>query len=937
MKRLFCLLLFVCTVSGSFSQEKFPDIFIKDSKKLNYSTFTRGFYLIKSTDIKEFCNSYPVELVKKYKENFYIIRSKENLTLSGAEKTTFYEVNNDWKLPSPLLSDYKNNRLPKKKLKVSVHSINGTLFKYDWISISPRSKINSEYRNNFILEIPSGDFEKLLANPYITHINLYAIPKVETPVVENDISVNRINRVHRLRPDLDGEGLVVSVKELLFNTEDIDFRNRFFLTGIQANEVDPHAALIGTVIGGGGNSSTQGRGVANAVSLTSSSFLRIFPDNEEIFMSNTISVQNHSYGTRIENEYGNEAAAYDLNTNTLPTVLHIFSSGNSGNLTPENGPYAGIPNFANQTGNFKGAKNIITVGAINRDGEIDIRSSKGPAFDGRVKPELVSYAPGGTSDAAALVSGVSILLQQAYQNNNNRLPPSSLVKATLIAGSDDIGPVGIDFESGYGNLNAEQSVNLIDNNQIFEDTITQDESKSFNITIPANIRLLKIALTWNDPAANPGDAIALVNDLDMVITDETTNNWLPWVLNSSPNINAITQPAQRMEDHLNNVEFITIDNPSSGNYTITITGNEITTTNQSFSIAYDLISDDQFQWTFPTAVNPLISGEENILRWDSTLSTSAGLLELNLNNEGWQVLTDQADLNSELFRWPIGDISGNAQLRMTVGGEQYTSEVFAISPELLASVLFNCDDEILLGWDEVPNATAYNVRFLDDRYMEIAQTVTDTTALLIKNDFSESFFSVEPVFDDTIGVPGIAFDFELQGVNCYFRNFFAFLADDTFVTSTLNLSTSINVSQVIFEKTLEGVTQTIGTFTPPFNNDLMLTLDDLEISGGTNTYQATIVLNDGTRIQTETVDIFFPFNNTLILFPNPIRQGDDLNVISSGANQTYEIVELSGRVIASGDILFINDLIEINLLPGFYIFRTIKDGKTVEAKKILVN
>lgn len=938
--KLSLLITFIITIAGfssGFSQVNLPPVFSENSREINHTEISKGFYLIKSTDIKDFCNSYKTDLVKKYKNDFYIIHSIENLTLKPEKNIQFYEINNEWKLSNTILTSFRKNELTNKRLKVSVNSINGDVFKYDWKSISPRSKIINQYKNNLVIELPSKDFDKLLANEYVTHINLYKTPKVEAPVVESDISVNRINSVHRLYPEINGEGLVASVKELLFDTLDIDFKNRYLLTGLQAEEIDQHAALIGTVIGGGGNSSGKGRGVANAVTLTSSSFLQILPDSDQILNNNTISVQNHSYGTTIENEYGNEAAAYDIATNTLSTVLHVFSSGNIGDTTSEDGPYAGIPNFANQTGNFKSAKNIVTVGAVNRSGEIDIRSSKGPAYDGRVKPELVSYAPGGTSDAAALVSGVAILLQQAYKNNTNQLPSSSLVKAALIAGSDDVGPVGIDFESGYGNLNAKQSVELINNNQLFEGVIVQDESKSLSINIPANTRLLKIALTWIDPAANPGDETALVNDLDMVVTDNNTNSWLPWVLNSFPSIDSITQPAKRKEDHLNNVEFITVENPVAGDYTIMLTGTEIVGANQAFTIAYDLITDNNFEWTFPTAIDALVSGEGNNIRWESTLAENVGLLEVNINREGWQTLSDQADLNSEVFQWENVSINGTAQLRMSIGEEQFVSETFTISPEILPLVLFNCDDELLLGWNEVSNATGYNVRFLDDRYMEVTQTVSDTTALLTKNDFSTSFFSVEPVFDGQKGITGRAFDFELQAVNCYFTNFFAFLADDTFVSTTLNLSTSINVSRVVFEKTQEGITTTIGTFIPPFDDELTLTVDDLEISGGTSTYQATIILEDGTEIIPEAVDIFFPFDDTLLLFPNPISAGEDLNIVTQvGVDQTFQIVALDGRVVASGDILFINDRIEVNLLPGLYIFRTIQNGKTVEATKFLV-
>jgi len=43
-------------------------------------------------------------------------------------------------------------------------------------------------------------------------------------------------------------------------------------------------------------------------------------------------------------------------------------------------------------------------------------SSRGPAYDGRVKPELVAFAEDGSSGAAAIVSGISLVAQQTYKS-----------------------------------------------------------------------------------------------------------------------------------------------------------------------------------------------------------------------------------------------------------------------------------------------------------------------------------------------------------------------------------------------------------------------------------------------------------------------------------------------------------------------------------------
>ena len=48
------------------------------------------------------------------------------------------------------------------------------------------------------------------------------VPTEERPVGRLDLSVNRINYLHQEYPFLDGLGRVVSVKELHFDTTDLD-------------------------------------------------------------------------------------------------------------------------------------------------------------------------------------------------------------------------------------------------------------------------------------------------------------------------------------------------------------------------------------------------------------------------------------------------------------------------------------------------------------------------------------------------------------------------------------------------------------------------------------------------------------------------------------------------------------------------------------------
>jgi hypothetical protein len=228
--------------------------------------------------------------------------------------------------------------------------------------------------------------------------------------------------------------------------------------------------------------------------------------------------------------------------------------------------------YSNLTGNFKHAKNIITVGHTDTFGLVLTPSSKGPAFDGRVKPELVAFGEDGSSGAAALVSGIGAVVHDVFKRlHANTSAPASLIKAVLLNSADDVETPGIDFKSGYGSANAAAAMQTMVNNHYFTGSVSNGTQQSFTVTVPANSKLLKLTLVWTDPPAAPNAAKALVNDLDLTIALGSTT-WQPWVLNSTANINSLQQLPVRKRDSLNVVEQITIDNPVAGDYTVTVHG-----------------------------------------------------------------------------------------------------------------------------------------------------------------------------------------------------------------------------------------------------------------------------------------------------------------------------------------------------------------------------
>ncbi|MBK8706084.1 MAG: S8 family serine peptidase [Saprospiraceae bacterium] len=242
----------------------------------------------------------------------------------------------------------------------------------------------------------------------------------------------------------------------------------------------------------------------------------LLPDPDETYESLHVSVQNHSYGAGFGNYYDPGAFAYDWSAVLNPSLLHVFSAGNRGFQADTSGNYAGIVGYANLTGQFKMAKNVLLVGALDTLGAISPLSSRGPAYDGRLKPELVALGHEGSSNAAALVSGIALLVQQAYRDTHQgQLPESALVKAILCNSAEDAGPPGIDYITGFGNVNALQAVQTTMENRWFSGEINDQQQLAFPIDIPANATNLKITLAWADPPAAVNTPWALVNDLDL--------------------------------------------------------------------------------------------------------------------------------------------------------------------------------------------------------------------------------------------------------------------------------------------------------------------------------------------------------------------------------------------------------------------------------------
>jgi hypothetical protein len=780
------------------------------------------------------------------------------------------------------------------------------------------------------------DFQRVIGDDDVVFIKSVRTAHEESPNSFQDISVNKINLAHLLYPNINGQGISVSLKEKAPDVTDIDLKNRIVLTELADEDISLHANLIGTIIAGGGNSMPNSKGAAWKSSIISTSYDNLLPDDESILQSNNVSVQNHSYGTAVENFYGPEALAYDEQVIDNPTLLHVFSSGNSGELTSETGPYEGIEQFANMTGNMKMAKNVLVVGGHYQDYEIDSRNSRGPAYDGRIKPEVVAFGPEGTSDAAAFVSGICALLQHQYKNRYGKLPKIDLIKSSMIATTDDVDVTGIDFISGFGAVNAYKSAKVIAEKLFFEDSVTEDETRSLALVVPTGVQKLRVALNWIDEPATTGDGLSLVNDLDMTLTNTSNGErWLPWVLNSFAHRDSLMLPAKRKEDHINNIEFISIDNPDNGSYEIEIKANNLAGDRQSFAVAYWLDMEENFTWTYPTAADPVQAGTEIFFRWDQSFDDDLAIIEIRFDGYENETISYPVSLEDGFSKILMPDVSAVARAIMKINGSNIDTTEFILSRETILNVEFNCNESAMISWPKISQASAFTIFNLGDFYMDSIASTTDTTFVVDKALFTSPYFAIEPIIDGRPGVRSAAYDVNAQGVNCYYINF---LAEQSAGVSELilNTSTTFNIDNIEWQKFISNSFVTIGE--TPAENKLRYTFLDADLKSGVSQYRAIINTKDGRSIATDTATIYFADEATFALFPNPVlKDAEVLNILTNANAVSVVFYDSMGRRVKEQNVL--TSLFKIyidDLISGIYYVSFQRDGKPVSSSRLII-
>jgi len=869
---------------------------------------------------------------KRLSGDYFIVQKS---AISSLSKSVVYqkEANGLWKLSERLIKvmDKAGKKNDSILVRLAVKDVSTLSNIAQSLSIKSVDKVNNIY-TVYILPV---DLMSLLEKDDILYADVLPVAKEEVVINGLDLGLNQISNAHSFFPGIDGTGVNLSLKEQMYDATDLDLLGKTLPGALTGTTPTTHATIMATLAIGSGNSFIRGLGAAPKAKLAYSDFSNLMPDPAGDLSKLQIKVQNHSYGTDIDNDYGMEAAAYDKQIFETDTLIHVFSAGNKGTSTPSVGLYQGITARANLTGNFKQAKNLLVIGGINRENISENLSSKGPAYDGRVKPELVALGEDGTSGSAAITSGSIALLEQFYQLKYKKAASAALIRATLINSADDLGTPQVDFVYGYGKLNVAQSLKTLDENRVSLYNVAKNQDLVVPLAIPPNVAEVKLTITWNDPPATVNAAQSLINGLDLSLENPSGSITLPWVLSTYPHLDSLAKPAVRKADQINTVQQVSLDNPDAGTYNIHINGSRITQgNNQAFALAYHYKLKNTFSFISPDQNGYFFANEGNYIRWENTYSAKTGNLSVSYDDGStWKSIAQNVDLSKGFYSWTAPDQFSKAILRMEVEGNTIQSQSFVISSPRILKVGYVCKDGIVLNWNPQPGAKDYTLYHIVDNVLAPVLTLTDTITKIDISKIASKYFAVAANGVGFTGLKSYTIDYTQQGIACYVKSLFASVADDNRIRVDLSIGSTLDLKNIIWEKQTGVNTFSILQQTKPVQNQLDYAIFDDKPKEGIQFYRVTFETASG-QVQSDLVSVVFLKADQFSFFPNPVA---DYLTILSGSFEDYSlsIFNILGQKVFEEKATSSNKFALNALSTGVYVGVINKNGQQLKKFKLI--
>ncbi len=641
----------------------------------------------------------------------------------------------------------------------------------------------SRNTQEILVLIQPGLLQALAALPFVMWVE--SLPDPGEPEDLRALGLHRSSAVfndHPMGRKYNGQGVRVMVRDDGGIGPHIDFQGRTDQNSTGGPGGGTHGDMVSGVFGGAGNLDPTTRGAAWGSFFYIIPYQPSFTDNTvSLHVTDSVMITNSSYSNGCNDGYTTITQRVDQQAVTYPSLMHMFSAGNSNN---QDCGYGAGTQWGNITGGHKQGKNVMAVANLLPDGTLVGSSSRGPAHDGRIKPDVAAngneqmstdpfnaYLPGGgTSAASPSTAGVVAQLYQAYRELiGGGYPPSALIKAIVMNTAEDYSSRGPDFLYGWGRINALRAVKVLEEERYLTGTIAQGGTNNHSIEVPPGVVALKVMTYWMDPAASPGASIALVNDLDSRIVGPDGQAHLPWILNPAPS-QTLQFPATKGADHLNNVEQVQIDTPPAGTYNLVVNGFSVPQGPQNYFVVIEYIS-EAIEVTHPMGGEGFSPGEQARIHWDAHGDFGGFQVHYSTDNGiSWKLIAANVAGSRRFVDWTVpAEVTGSARVRVSRGNQAAISaNPFAIIGLPTGLEIVNiCQTEMTLTWNQVPGAVSYDVFLLGTQFMDsIGNTDATHFTVPISSPFLENWVAVRARTDNVPGRRSLAITNDFGVITC---------------------------------------------------------------------------------------------------------------------------------------------------------------------------
>ena len=630
--------------------------------------------------------------------------------------------------------------------------------------------LHNEYNNFIEVSVPLSRSTELADLPYIS--NVFAKPHPGEKEDRRGRNLHRVNRANTGSSgtrNYSGSGINTLVRDDGAVFDHLDFDDRINQDFVGPNRGD-HGDGVAGIMTGAGNLDPLNRGMAHGSFMYVTDYEASHLDETmSLFNNNDVIVTNSSYSNGCNRGYSETTQIVDQQTFQNPTLMHVFSAGNSGRgilnadeEIVECGYGAGLF-WGNITGGHKIGKNVIATANVNYRGEIMESSSRGPSADGRLKPDIAAngnnhvstaeengYRPfGGTSGAAPVVAGTMAVMHEAYQEVHGERAEAQLLKAIMLNTANDAGNIGPDYIYGWGLLNADKALSTIEDGRFLKASIAQDEVMTHSIDVPENVAEVRIMTYWPDREASAFSSFTLLNDLNTYVSDPNGDQHLPWVLDNTPDAEILALPATKGEDLVNNMEQVSIVSPQAGTYSLEVNGYQLPFDDGEYFVVWEFRM-NEIDIIYPNGGENLTEGSPEVIHWDAT--GNEGSFDLYyINSEGEESYIDSVAGDLRIYEWRAPQaMEEGGRIRITRGDlEDISTEGFLVADRPRFLDIEDRDSLPKLVWSGVDEAVSYDIHALVGAYMEVITTVEADSFLLTDDPaFVSNWVAVSANFEN---------------------------------------------------------------------------------------------------------------------------------------------------------------------------------------------